>query len=179
MRLDSDQQLRLAARFQDWLSSLELPIPQADTTETRYTGEVLLPRVQQWIRALGKDFLMVRGDGGAPPWPLIVDGMSFYPDIEVAAQTDRYLGVEVKLLRTAADATGSVSKALGQATIYRALGIQNVYVLLLDVRTGIPLQDSTVETFIAGILAEHLHVHWFAQSSGSMVQRFIPAPTSH
>jgi hypothetical protein len=171
VRLTPEQQLRLAALFRSWLSSLHLPIPDLTTSEPIYTGEVLLPRVEEWVRGLSKDFLLVRGDGGLPALPLIIDGMSFYPDVEVAAQSDRYLGVEVKFLRTAADATGSLSKALGQAAIYRALGIRSVHVVLLDVRPGVRLDDPSVDGFLAQVRTEDIHVHWYAPASGVLIQR--------
>ena len=171
MKLNEAQQQNLELLFGRWLASLCLPIPLPGVTETEFTGKVLLPRVQEWVRGLGKPFLLVRGNGGLPPLPLIFDGMSFYPDIEVSAQDERYLGVEVKLLRSAADASGSLSKALGQTCVYQALGIRSVHLVLLDIRPGYRSGDPTFPTFLSGVSGGGVGIHWFVTSSGQLTCR--------
>lgn len=95
---------------------------------------MILPSVSTWLAGLRKPSLFLRGDGGVPPRPVPGYGSFFYPDIEIGAFAHRYLAAEVKFIRDS-DASGSISKALGQALVYRAAGISVVFVILVDCRS--------------------------------------------
>lgn len=164
--LDDDQIEKLELLFASWVQDQELPQPRVDQPETNYTGEVILPRVEDFTRNLGKDFLVVRGDGGVPPLPLTIDGLQFFPDVEIVSFTDRYISLEVKILR-GGDFTGALTKALGQALIYRTLGVRESHVLLVDSRsTSQKIHDPLLEKWLESVKGLGIHVHWFSAAYG-------------
>lgn len=112
-------------------SSWRRPLP--GEAEPSYTRDVIMPTVADWLATLGRPQLFLRGDGVAPPRSVSLLDMFWYPDIEIVAFERRHLVGEVKFLRDV-DASGSVSKAVGQAALYRAAGVDFGHVLLIDCR---------------------------------------------
>lgn len=103
--------------------------------ETQFTGKVLYPRVNEFVRGLGRKSLVVRSDGATAPHALVMADMVFYPDIEIVEFHSRFLAIEVKFLRDS-DPSGSLSKALGQAWLYQSLGFECAHLVLIDCRNG-------------------------------------------
>jgi hypothetical protein len=89
--------------------------------------------------------------------------MLFFPDIEIAEFAARYVAVEVKILR-GAQATGSVTKALGQAVLYRSLGFLSAFVIIVDLR---PRSDRAGRSAADWNVLDDagLSVSWFAGSA--------------
>lgn len=124
---------RLFQSFDEEISGWRFNSSALDKQETAFTGTVLLPRVQDWVRTLGHRTLSLRADGGSPPGSLSVAGMDFVPDMEFREYESKLLAIEVKFLRDT-DPSGSLAKSIGQATLYRALGFKFSYVLIVDCR---------------------------------------------
>ena len=168
--LDTDQIGKLESLFLEWIQSQEFPAPRGDQPEPSYTGDVVLPRVEEFTKNLGKDFLVVRGDGGVPPLPLTIDGLQFFPDLEIVSFTDRYIALEVKILR-GGDFTGALTKALGQALIYRTLGVRDSHVVLIDHRyTSSKIHDPLLGNWLNSVKGLGIHVHWFSPSFGGTMR---------
>ncbi len=152
--LSVKQLSRLSDHFSRLIETSEWRVPLEGESEPRYTGSVLLPAVMRMIEALDKPGLVVRADGGAPPRPLSLFNVEFYPDLELAYFDNRSLAVEVKYVRSS-DPTGSISKALGQALIYRARGFPRVHVVLIDIRFRASKQTDELST-MEGVVVHHV-----------------------
>lgn len=168
MKLEPEEEERLDALFVNWWLSQALPSPEPGQTEPSYTAAHLLPGVVEFVRTLERPFLMVRGDGGPPSLPLIIDGLSYFPDLEIVAPRSRYVAVEVKFLRDL-DPTGALAKAIGQGVLYRSLGVRRSHIVLIDLRQG---RDSTIDKsgleLMDSVRGLGIAVHWFVPSSGGL-----------
>jgi hypothetical protein len=60
--------------------------------------------------------------------------MTFLPDAQASLGSQKILAIEVKILRDS-DPSGSLSKAIGQTLMYRALGFEMALGLIFDNRT--------------------------------------------
>jgi len=112
--------------------------------------------------------LFLRGDGGVSPRPVPGFGTFFYPDLEISEFHSRYLAVEVKFIRDS-DPSGSISKALGQALIYRAAGIPLVYVILIDCRSRDRSSSDIDGVFLE--LAKAFSIHLVYKSPSAIMRR--------
>jgi hypothetical protein len=98
------------------------------------TGQVG-PSLNAFANSLMIKQLIVRYDGHLPARPLIRFGMTFLPDAQITFNAQKILAVEVKILREQ-DASGSLSKAIGQTLMYRRLGFECSIGLIFDLRKG-------------------------------------------
>ena len=111
----------------DWL-----PIKDGQQ-ERSITHHCVGPVVQSVMESIGEKQLILRHDGAIAPRSIIRYGMSFSPDIEISLYSQKCLAVEVKILRDH-DASGSITKAVGQTFMYKALGFEKVVGLIFDTR---------------------------------------------
>ena len=125
---------RLSELFGELIDRATVRAPAVGEAEPRYTGAVIRPLVQTWLETLRRPALFLRADGGVAPLPVTTGGLWFYPDLEIAAHKHRYVALEVKFVRADYSASGAVTKALGQALLYKTCGIQFAHVLLIDLR---------------------------------------------
>jgi hypothetical protein len=131
------RQIENLVRLADgWVREIEVEASSLALGETVFTGEVLLPWLQNRVSSLLKPQLYVRGDGGPTVQPLIWEGMTFYPDLTVVSTHDKYLAFEVKILRDG-DPGGALTKAIGQASIYARLGFSASFGLVFDQRASV------------------------------------------
>jgi hypothetical protein len=152
--LSSGQLAKLSELFGDRIADLEWRRPTPGESEPTYTGAELLPSVSDLMSNLDTPGLVVRADGGVPTRPVSLFGVEFYPDLEIAYFDARSLAVEVKFIR-GADGTGSISKALGQALVYRAGGYPHVHVVLIDCRPKMAAMHAPDMYLPSGVVA-----HW-------------------
>lgn len=153
--LSENQLANLSKKFASRLDTLEWRSPLEGESEPTYTGSVLLPSATTLIAEVETPGLVVRADGGVAPRPVSLVDVSFYPDLEIAYFDARSLAVEVKFVRDA-DATGSISKAIGQALIYRSGGFPWVHVVLVDCRTRRRPEASPIDMQLPAGVVVHL-----------------------
>jgi len=103
--------------------------------EREFTKEQVGPALQQFLIETFRSQITLRFDGELSARPLIRYGMKFYPDAQLSFRTQRILSVEVKIIRDS-DASGSLSKAIGQTLMYRALGYECSLGLIVDARSN-------------------------------------------
>lgn len=103
--------------------------------EREFTKEQVGPALQKFLNDTLRSQITLRFDGELSALPLIRYGMKFYPDAQLSFRTQRILSVEVKIIRDS-DASGSLSKAIGQTLMYRALGYECSIGLILDARSN-------------------------------------------
>lgn len=113
----------------------EFAPPLESEKERGYTGRVLLPWLQQWVRNLNHPGLYVRGDGGPGIAPVTWSGIQLFPDLAIVEGTAKYLAIEVKLI-TDVDPGGSVTKAVGQTVLYGQLGYLDSIGMIFDARSA-------------------------------------------
>jgi len=116
-----------------WVTRLAISGKSAETDEKKFTSEVLLPQLQEFVNSLKKPELYVRGDGGPSVIPLVWNGISFFPDMSIVSSHEKYVAFEVKVLRDS-DPGGSLSKAIGQTFLYRKLGYVSSFGIIFDLR---------------------------------------------
>jgi hypothetical protein len=155
---------KLTALFDQWLRNLRLPIPEDGQSERSYTGRVLLPLTSGWVENIGVPSLFVRADGGVPTLPLSLEGMFFYPDIEIVEHGARYIAVEVKFL-TEAHSTGALSKAVGQAAMYRSLGFASAQVMVIDLRPQLPSHSVRSAASWNAMSPGGFAIHWYKRDA--------------
>lgn len=131
--LSGYERQRLGEELRDFLSALELVGPRSGEVEVAYTARVLLPAFQSWVKGLRRPGLFVRGDGGPGLLPIRLRGVELFPDIEVSIGTTIECAIEVKFLRSN-DTSGSITKAVGQASLYGHLKSCFGCALVLDLR---------------------------------------------
>jgi len=134
--LNPRQIQNLVKMADSWIREIEVEASSLALGETVFTGEVLLPWLQNRVSGLLKPQLYVRGDGGPPVQHLIWEGMIFYPDLTVVSTHDKYLAFEVKILRDG-DPGGALTKAIGQTSIYARLGFSASFGLVFDQRASV------------------------------------------
>jgi hypothetical protein len=115
--------------------------------ERSITRNTVAPIIKDHILNIGANTLVVRHDGHLAPRAIIRHGMSFAPDLDISRLNQRCLAIEVKILRPN-DASGSLSKAIGQTLAYKALGYEGTIGLILDGRgTSRPGLQELIESF--------------------------------
>lgn len=90
--------------------------------------------MENLLLKLGERQLVIRYDGKLNPRSMMRHGMNFLPDLEVYLYSQKCIALEVKILRDN-DASGSLSKAIGQTFMYKALGFEIAIGLIFDART--------------------------------------------
>ena len=122
--------LRLIEHFQ----SVELEYEAQGQLERSLTKSQVGPALQKFIDSLAMPQLIVRYDGHKSVRPLLRHGMTFLPDAQVTLGNQKIVAIEVKILRDG-DPSGSLSKAIGQTYLYRALGFEMALGLVIDARS--------------------------------------------
>lgn len=153
---------RLSYLLSEEISRWEIPVELVrGVQETQVTATALLPKLTAFVQSLRRSTLVVRGDGGVPSLPAQVGAFSFYPDIEITEFSTKYIGLEVKLLRSN-DPGGAFAKALGQSVIYRAFGFEFAHLVLIDEREISQSDRRLPDQFVDG-LPEWLVLHHFTR----------------
>jgi hypothetical protein len=102
--------------------------------ERSLTKHEVAPVIRGYLDNIGASTLVLRHDGNLQPRPLIRHGMSFAPDLDISRLNQRCLAIEVKILRNS-DASGSLTKAIGQTFSYKALGYESSIGLIFEGRS--------------------------------------------
>lgn len=121
---------KLVKHFQ----SIELEYEARGQLERSLTKTQVGPALQEFVDSLAIPQLIVRYDGHKSVRPLLRHGMTFLPDAQVTLGHQKILAIEVKILRDG-DPSGSLSKAIGQTYLYRALGFEMALGIIIDART--------------------------------------------
>jgi hypothetical protein len=114
--------------------------------ERSLTKNQIGPALKEFVTKIGIPQIVVRYDGHNPVRPLLRHGMTFLPDAQASLGSQKILAIEVKILRDS-DPSGSLSKAIGQTFMYRALGFEMSVGLIFDHRSKryggleVPLSD--------------------------------------
>jgi len=116
------------------LDSISWPKIDQNRQERWVTKHLVRPIVSKTLLEIGEKRLILSSDGENAPRQIIKYGMSFSPDLDITYLEQRCIAFEIKLLRDA-DASGSISKAIGQAIMYKELGYQNSLCLIIDCRS--------------------------------------------
>jgi hypothetical protein len=156
----NDRQLQNLVRIAEgWVKEIEVESTSLVGGETAFTGEILLPWLQQKVSTLLKPELYVRGDGGPPVQPLVWEGITFFPDLAVVSTFEKYLAFEVKILRDG-DPGGALTKAIGQTSLYERLGYSATFGLIFDQRSSV--RRNAIVSWKSEILEkEFSHVHYY------------------
>jgi hypothetical protein len=102
--------------------------------ERSLTKNQIGPALKEFVTKIAIPQIVVRYDGHNPVRPLLRHGMTFLPDAQASLGSQKILAIEVKILRDS-DPSGSLSKAIGQTLMYRALGFEMALCLIFDNRT--------------------------------------------
>ncbi len=116
------------------LSGSNWPQVESAQLERSITRNNVAPIIRDYLLNKGAFHLVLRSDGFLAPRPLLRHGMSFTPDVDLSRLSQRILAIEVKILRDH-DASGSLSKAIGQTFAYKALGYETSIGLIFESRS--------------------------------------------
>jgi hypothetical protein len=105
--------------------------PNADEGEAAFTRREIVPLVQAIVARAEVPELLVGGHYTGIKRPVHYLGVHFHPDIAIVEYERRVMAIEVKFLGSI-DRSGSISKSVGQASIYRLAGYRRSTALLLD-----------------------------------------------
>jgi hypothetical protein len=114
--------------------SIEIEYDAQGQIERSLTKKQIGPALNKFVESLLVPQLLVRYDGHKTVKPLLRHGMTFLPDAHVTLGNQKVAALEVKILRDG-DPSGSLSKAIGQTYLYRALGFEMSLGLIIDART--------------------------------------------
>jgi hypothetical protein len=121
---------KLIAHYQ----SIEIEYEAQGQLERSLTRNHVGPALQKFVNSLIMPQLIVRYDGHKSVRPLLRHGMTFLPDAQVTLGNQKIVAIEVKILRDG-DPSGSLSKAIGQTYLYRALGFEMSMGIIVDARS--------------------------------------------
>lgn len=130
--LSAHATLNLFHLINEELRTAPLPAPAAGQDEEAYTDLHVLPVVQAVVQRTGVQRLLVGGHHTGINRPVRYLGLDFHPDVLVMHGPNRLLAYEVKYL-AGGDRSGALSKAVGQASVYRLHGYSASAAVLLDV----------------------------------------------
>lgn len=116
------------------LDSMQWEKVDPNRQERWVTKHLVRPVVKKTLDNIGERRLLLSSDGETKPRQINRFGMTFSPDLDVTFLSQRCISFEVKLLRDS-DASGSITKALGQSIIYHELGYSYSLCLIFDCRT--------------------------------------------
>ena len=102
--------------------------------ERSLTKNQIGPALKVFVTSLRIPQIVVRHDGDTAVRPLLRHGLTFLPDAQASLGSQKVLAVEVKILRDS-DPSGSLSKAIGQTLMYRAMGFEMAIGLIFDNRS--------------------------------------------
>lgn len=131
--LSKDQIEKLHTEIASRFSNHNWPDLESGQLERTVTKNFVAPIVRTYLDNIGASTLVLRHDGQLQPRPLVRHGMSFAPDLDISRLNQRCLAVEVKILRSN-DASGSLTKAIGQTFSYKALGYESSIGLIFEGR---------------------------------------------
>jgi hypothetical protein len=100
--------------------------------------------VASFVADLNHRTLILRHDGEEVPLPVVVDGQKFVPDMAVSDGSSRELAIEVKDLN-ASSYSDQLTKAIGQAFIYRSFGYRASLVILVSRNGSAVLAPSSLK----------------------------------
>ena len=138
LQLSASRLNKLQQLVQAGLESAAWPEIREGQQERSITHHYVGPVVKSVLETVGERQLILRHDGAIAPRSILRYGMSFSPDLEISLYSQKCLAVEVKILRDH-DASGSLTKAVGQTFMYKALGFDKVIGLIFDVRKNTKL----------------------------------------
>ena len=124
---------KLSAITVEYLKNVDWVLPVVGQQERTVTNHSVGPAIENLIEGLREPHLVLRYDGKLNPRSILRHGMNFLPDVEVYMFTQKCLAIEVKILRDT-DASGSLTKAVGQTFLYKALGFEIAIGLIFDIR---------------------------------------------
>jgi hypothetical protein len=128
---DERRAKRLARRVLSVLASYRFRSPIAGETEPAYTARVLMPALRSALQSADLRQVVLSGDGITPAPSVAFWGLEFKPDIALSLDGRRLCAFEVKYLSVSAR-QDSLTKAIGQAHLYRILGYPAVCVWLIE-----------------------------------------------
>lgn len=171
--LSPEQSRRLSLLFSELIDNCDYDAPVSEELETSYTKRVLYPLVATWLPSLRRPELLVRADGaGNAPRALTVGSAQFHPDLEVVSAAQRLLALEVKLMRPQQNPTGSFTKAIGQAVVYRELGFASSHALIIDCRPTVGGKQPSLPSWER--LGEiGVYVHYFSVAAGGLLKKAV------
>ena len=132
--LNQDQLAVLFREVYELLVKTDWPKVESSQMERTITRNYVAPVIRDYLVNKGAFHLVLRSDGFLAPRPLLRHGMSFSPDVDISRLNQRALAIEVKILRDN-DASGSLTKALGQTFAYKGLGYENSIGLIFESRS--------------------------------------------
>jgi hypothetical protein len=124
---------KLSAITVEYLRNVDWVLPVVGQQERTVTNHSVGPAIENLTEGLREPHLVIRYDGKLNPRSILRHGMNFLPDVEVYMFTQKCLAIEVKILRDS-DASGSLTKAVGQTFLYKALGFEIAIGLIFDIR---------------------------------------------
>ena len=133
MRFSQANLEKFFTKLTDHFQSIEIEYEAQGQLERSLTKSQVGPALQTFVDSLIMPQLIVRYDGHKSVRPLLRHGMTFLPDAQVTLGNQKIVAVEVKILRDG-DPSGSLSKAIGQTYLYRALGFEMSIGLIIDAR---------------------------------------------
>jgi hypothetical protein len=164
--LSTKTRLQLFQLVNEELRSVALPSPSTGEDEETYTDRHVLPIIQSVIQRTRVERLLVGGHHTGINRPVRYLGSDFHPDVLVLHGGERILAYEVKYL-AGGDRSGALSKAIGQASIYRLHGYSAAAALVLDVAGRLtPTQISGISEAAGGsssfaVIARTAHRKFF------------------
>jgi hypothetical protein len=131
--LSTSQLDQLFKQIAEYFSEVESPSIAWGQQERTLTKVWVGPKLKEFVETLLIPQIVLRYDGATPVRPLLKHGMTFLPDGHLNLGHQKVCAVEVKFLRDA-DPSGSLTKAIGQTLMYRALGYEISLGLIFDLR---------------------------------------------
>ncbi len=131
--LSQDQLDVFFSKTVDFLLKQQFKLNEKGQQERDLTTRQVGPSLKSLTQTLLLNQLVVRYDGHLPARPLIQCGMTFLPDAQITLHSQKVMAVEVKIIREQ-DPSGSLSKAIGQTLMYRALGFESALGIIFDLR---------------------------------------------
>lgn len=129
--------LKLQRLIDEFCSTeLDWEIPSQSESEPTYTGRVLVPKFEAFVRRVSEPNLTFRADKSSygRPKPIFFDNQPMYPDISFEYLGIRSVAIEVKYLEDQGF-SGSMATAIGQGLAYAAWGYEYSHVLMIS-KTG-------------------------------------------
>lgn len=145
MSLTEAQRSNLISIARDWVKVLAVPTAVTQLSEEQFTSTHLLPWLRQNVDTLNHAGLYVRGDGGPSVHPVYWNGINFFPDLEIATNTEKHIAFEVKFLRNGSDSGGALAKAQGQTLIYSTYGYAYGFGMVFDLRRVVDEPGALIE----------------------------------
>jgi hypothetical protein len=148
--LNSDQLEKVFRVVESDLKGASWPRVDPRQQERSITQHVVRPVIETTLERIGEKRLLLGSDGLKVPKPILKFGMSFSPDLEIRFFHQKCIAFEVKVLRDS-DASGSLTKAIGQTLVYKNLGFEYAICLIFDAR---PRRNSDLEEFLEQKIAK-------------------------